>query len=151
MKTRPVGQNNSVNFGIRFIDKPSWNKELLSTLENSRLVKSIDNKYPNASVEYFKTNLTGFDLANDESNYMSTLIFRLADKKVSTFHINSHSSEGADRALNSYVSGMTFEKIEEKAKEDVEKMNFSVQITPIKKPNPVSRFFKRLYNKIFKD
>ena len=56
--------NNSQSFGIKCIKSDSWNKEVLQKLQHSKLVKEIDEKYPNASANYFffKQN----DIANDE-------------------------------------------------------------------------------------
>lgn len=150
MHIQPVAQNNNtnknVNFGVNFVNKPQWNKELLNTLEKSNLVKSIDEKYPDAFIKYSKHDVTGVDLANDEPNYLASLVFGLDSRNVTAYNINSHTSEGADRALNAYMRGVSLADVEKRAAETDGKVSYTVSILPVKNAKKPS-FFKRVLAK----
>ena len=146
MQIQPINQNNNKpNFGINILNKPKWNQGVLKALEKSDLVKEIDAKYPEATAHYSKQNLTGMDLTNDEPDYLASLAIQLTKGKIATLNINSHTSEGADNALKRYVSAVSLEQIEQNAKAKVEMPKYSVEINPVKKQNPVKRFFSKIF------
>lgn len=138
--------DNSTNFGINIINKEKWSKRVLETVENSKVVKSIDEKYPKASVNYSKIELTDLDPVNSEPNFLVSLIFDLEKGKVSTVNMNSHSSDGADSAVRRYMDVVTLEELEKKAKTEREFPSFTTEITPKKEENRVGRFLSGLFH-----
>ncbi len=149
MHIQPAAQNKNsdVNFGVNFINKPKWNKELLKTLENSELVKNIDKKYPDAFIKYLKHDVTNMDLANDEPNFLASLVFGLDKDHVTAYNINSHTSEGADRALKTYIMGVSLKNIEKRARQTDENLDYTISIKPIY--NKKLNIFKNFISKIF--
>lgn len=139
--------NNKVNFGINVINKPSWNVGVLKALEKSQVVKDIDAKYPNARVRYANQKMNGFDLVNDEPDYLGSLVFDLEKGKISTFNINSHTSAGADNALKRYLHAVSLEEIEKRAKDKVEVPKYTMEIHSVKRENPIIKFFSKLWEK----
>ena len=138
-------KNNNPNFGINYANKSLWNQGVLKAFEKSNLVKEIDCKYPEARVHYSKQNITGMDLGNDEPDYLASLIIQLAKGKIATLNINSHSSAGADNALKRYINAASLEEVEKRAKDRVEMPKYSVEINPVKKQNPIARFFSKIF------
>lgn len=149
MHIQSIGQKNNTNFGINIINKPSWNQGVLKALEKSEVIKDIDKKYPNAKVRYSNQNLNGFDLVNDEPDYLGSLVFDLEKGKISTFNINSHTSAGADNALKRYINATSLEEVEKRAKNKVEVPKYTIEIYPypVKKKNPIVEFFSRILGK----
>ena len=139
--------NNKVNFRVNIINKPSWNEGVLKALEKSEVVKAIDKKYPKAKVRYSNQKLDGFDIVNDEPDYLGSLVFDLEKGKVSTFNINSHTSAGANNALKRYIHAVSLEEIEKRAKDKVDVPKYTLEIHPIKKSNPIKAFFSKLFGK----
>ena len=139
--------NGNANFGINIVNKPSWNKGVLKALEESKLVKEIDKKYPNAKIKYSNRYLSGFDMVNSEPDYLGSLVIDLEKNKIATFNINSHTSEGADNALKRYLSAVSLEELESRAKDKVEVPKYTLEIYPVKKQNPISKFFSKIFNK----
>ena len=146
MYIQSVGQKNNPNFGIKFINKSSCPKVLAEAIEKSGVVRAIDSKYPDAYVKYSKAEVSGFDLANGEPDFMASLFFGLGDKKVSSFHMNSHSSDGADSALKRLVSSLSLETVEKQAKEDVQYPTRSLNVTYKVEKNPVKNLWNRVTN-----
>lgn len=139
--------NNKVNFRVNIINKPNWNEGVLKALEKSEVLKDIDKKYPKAKVRYSNQKLDGFDIVNDEPDYLGSLVFDLEKGKVSTFNINSHTSAGADNALKRYIHAVSLEEIEKRAKDKVDVPKYTLEIHPVKKPNPIKTFFSKLFGK----
>ena len=121
MNISPINNtNNNLSFGIRYNNKAAWNKEILSYIEKSKLVSDVDKKYPDAILTYIKKDLTDVDSINCEPNYLASLVIKLAKNKVSTYSINSHTTEGADKALLSYIRNLTIEDVENASKPTAE-------------------------------
>ena len=146
MHIQSIGQNNT-NFGVNIINKPNWNEGVLKALQKSEVVKDIDKKYPNAKIRYSNQKLDGFDIVNDEPDYLGSLVFDLEKGKVSTFNINSHTSAGADNALKRYIHAVSLEEIEKRAKDKVDMPKYTLEIQPVKEPNPIKKFFSKILDK----
>ena len=63
------------NFGVNFINKANCNKRFLDAFENSKLVKEIDKKYPEAVAKYIK--VAEGDMADADVNFHSTFFISL--------------------------------------------------------------------------
>ena len=142
--------NSKVNFGINIINKPNWNQGVLKALEKSQLVKDIDKKYPQAKIRYANQKLNGFDMVNDEPDYLGSLVIDLEKNKIFTFNINSHTSAGADNALKRYIHAVSLEEVEKRAKDKIEVPKYTIEIHPVKKQNLFARFFSKIWDKLSK-
>ena len=141
MNISPINNtNNNLNFGVLYRNKTVWNKEILSALEKSKLVRDIDKKYPEAILTYLKRDLTDMDPVNCESNYLASLVIKLAKDKVSTYSMNSHTSVGADKALLRHIQNLKLEDVENNSQPTAEFPKMTITI--YKK----SGFFAKLAN-----
>ena len=145
MNISPVNStNNNLNFGIRYGNKAAWNKDILSSLEKSQLVKDIDKKYPDAFLTYIKRNLTDMDPVNGDPDYLASLVINLAKNKVSSYSMNSHTSEGADRALLARIKDLSLEDVENKSKPAAEFPRMVIEI--YKKPSFLTKMANYVKN-----
>jgi len=136
--------NNSPNFGIRYTNKGSWNLKVLKTFESSNLLKEIDSKYPEAQVTYYKLN-NARDLVNDEPISTLSMIIKLAENKIYHWNLSSHSQNIPETHLEKAIKELTLEDVERQAATGIKPLEM---ITVIKKSNPITRFFKNLFDKI---
>ena len=135
--------DNQPSFGLTYINKKSWNKDILRTLEKSKLVKEIDKKYPVAYASY--TKIREENAFNDEPNFHLSFILKLAKDKIWNFNIDSHSSEGTNKALIAELKSKRLEDVEKEAKPTIETLRERIDIK-YDKSNPITRFFKKLFN-----
>ena len=135
--------DNQPSFGLTYINKKSWNKDLLKTLEKSKLVKEIDKKYPVAYASY--TKIREENAFNGEPNFHLSFILKLAKDKIWNFNIDSHSSEGTNKALIAELKSKRLEDVEKEAKPTIETLRERIDIK-YDKSNPITRFFKKLFN-----
>lgn len=136
--------DNQPNFGLTYINKSTWNKDILKTLEKSKLVKDIDKKYPVAYASY--TKIREENPFNGEPNFHLSFILKLAKNKIWNFNIDSHSSEGVNKALISELKNKKLEEIEKEAKPTIQSLRETIEIKNKEEGNPITRFFKRLFN-----
>lgn len=134
------------NFGINFVNKANCNKRFLDAFENSKLVKEIDKKYPEAVAKYIK--VAEGDMADADVNFHSTFFIQLAKNKICKYSIDSHTSKGADSAMTSILNSKTLEELEA---DSAKKVDFSitspVEISVVsKKSNPILEFLKRIFS-----
>ena len=78
---------------------------------------------------YIKNDLTNFDPVNGEPNYLAALVINLAKNKVSTYSMNCHTSEGADKALLSYIKELSIEDVESNSKPAAEFPKMTIAIS----------------------
>lgn len=135
--------DNQPGFGLTYINKSAWNKDILRTLEKSKLAKDIDKKYPVAFASY--TKIMEKNPFNDDPNYHISFILKLAKNKIWNFNIDSHSSEGANKALISVLKSKKLEDLEREAKPTIKSLRESVEIN-YNEENPIRRFFRKLFN-----
>ena len=133
---------NQPNFQMTYVNKQSWNKNILKTLEKSNLVKEIDRKYPTAFASY--TKIMEEDLANADPNYHISFILKLAKDKVWNVNLDSHTSEGVENFLVRILKQKTLQDIEKESKPFIENLRDTISIKP-KKENLFSRFFRSIF------
>ena len=139
MKVQSV--NNEPNFGIKCINKKAWNPKVLEAFENSKLIKEIDAKYPNASAYYNKINEAEFDMVNCEDIYTTIFDILLDSGKKFYWNLSSYSKNIPDEHLINDLQTLTLEKVEKMA--DTKRP--PIATTEIKKPNIFQRFFNKLF------
>ncbi|MBR6127380.1 hypothetical protein IKQ21_06820 [bacterium] len=129
---------NSPCFGIKYSNKEVWSPKTLKAFENSELLKSIDKKYPNASVRY--TKISGED-GFGNSDFFHTLILdiKLLKGKIFRWNISSHSEDVPDKLFINDLEKMTLEDIEHHA-EPILKPSDRIFVN-VDKQNPIKAFF----------
>ena len=144
MQVQPINNNNQT-FGIRYLNKSAWSKVVLKAFEESDVLRSIDQKYPAAQINYTKFNWS--DIANDEPITTALLSLRLNEKKAYTLQRDSHNPSVPDRLICDEIKNLTIGQIEKEA-HDANKPNpvIKIEITGVKKENPVLAFFKKIFS-----
>lgn len=135
-------QNNNVSFGIKYVNKASWNPDVLKAFENSKLLKEIDQKYREASVRCVK-------LSSEESlinsDMIHTLFFdiRLTKDKIYKWDLSSHQEFAPENELVRTIKSLSLKNIEQEAINDSKPL-----IKPKEKRwnNPIVAFFSKLFS-----
>lgn len=135
--------NNETTFGIKYVNRKNWNKDVLKAFENSKLIKSIDEKYPKATVEYAKISEEE-SLVNSEMLHTLIMDIKLAKNKFFRWHLSSHREDIPEKELIKELNDLSLSKVELNA---VEKLMPLCTIEIIShKQNPVFAFFKKLFS-----
>ena len=141
MRINKIQSNNQTGFGIKFINKSAWNKDVLQSFENSNLFKSLDKKYPNAEVYYMK--MSGEDsIANSELIHTLLMDIKLEDNKIFRWTLSSHTENVPEKELAKSLKTMTIEDVDNYAKEDIRPI---VKYDVRYRKNPLIEFFKKLF------
>ena len=134
---------NSPCFGIKYSNKGDWSPKVLKAFENSEILKSIDKKYPDASVRY--TKISGEDCFGN-SDFFHTLILdiKLVKGKIFRWNVSSHSEEVPVKLFINDIGKMTLQDVERQA-EPIFKPSDRISIN-FDKNNPIKAFFKNLFS-----
>lgn len=140
MQVDKISNQNNTSFGIRYANKAAWDKDLLKTFNNSTLRKSIDNKYPSASISLGKF----FDYESDTFTLVAGL--KLAENKLFRWTLSSHSEDVPKRYFADFINTATLEDVETKAVSEIKPMS-TITITPVKPTfaEKVKKFFGKLF------
>ena len=142
MQINKIQQNNQPNFGIKFVNKNAWNKEVLKVFEGSKLLKDIDAKYPKAELHYIK--MSGEEsMINDELIHTLIMDIKLAKDKLYRWTLSSHKEYAPEKELIKDVPNMTLKEIENSSVEKLMPLTTIEVFT--KKQNPIKEFFKKLF------
>lgn len=133
MKVQPI--NNQQAFGMKFVNKKAWHKELQRIIKSSELRNEIDKKYPNAEAYYDKFEDW------ESGTYTSVLSIYLTPQKIFRMNLSSHQKEFPDNYLMKEWNGLTLSEIENKA---VEKPEPLIKIS-INEPNWLRNLYKKLF------
>lgn len=135
--------NNETSFGIKFSNKNAWNKDVLKAFENSKLIKSIDEKYPKATVEYAKVSEEE-SFGNSEIIHTLIMDIKLAKDKFFRWHLSSHRENVPEKELIKELEDLSLTKVELDSVEKLMPLS-TIEITSIKQ-NPIAAFFKKLFS-----
>ena len=141
MQIDKISHQNNMAFGIRYTNKAVWDKNLLKTFNNSALRKSIDNKYPSASISLGKF----FDYESDTHTLVAKL--NLAENKIFRWTLSSHSEEVPKKHFMNFINETTLEEVERNAVEEIKPLG-TITITAVK-PS-FSEKVKNFFGKLFK-
>ena len=141
MQINKIQSNNQIGFGIKFINKSAWNKDVLQSFENSNLLKSINEKYPKAEVHYMK--MSGEDsIANSEIIHTLLMDIKLDDKKFFRWTLSSYTENVPEKELAKSLKTMTVDDVEKYAQEDLRPLiKYEVRY----RKNPIIEFFKKIF------
>ena len=141
MQINKIQSNNQTGFGIKYVNKNAWNKEVLQSFENSNLLKSINEKYPKAEVHYMK--MSGEDsIANSEMIHTLLMDIKLDDKKFFRWTLSSHNENVPEKELAKSLKTMTIEDVDNYAQEDLKPIiKYDIRY----KRNPLIEFFKKFF------
>jgi len=135
---------NQPNFQMTYINKKSWSKKILQTIEKSDLVRDIDKKYPTAFASYTKI-LEENNALNAEPNYHISFILKLAKDKVWNVNLDSHTSEGVENFLVRILKQKSLRDIEKESKPFIENLRETISIKPKEDKNPLAKFFRSIF------
>ena len=140
MRIDKISYQNNLAFGIRYANKAVWDKNLLRTFDNSTLRKSIDNKYPSASISLGKI----FDFESDTHTLVARL--NLAENKIFRWTLSSHSEEVPKKHFMNFINETTLEEVERNALEEIKPLG-TITITAVKPSfsEKVKDFFGKLF------
>ena len=135
-----VSYQNEPSFGIKYMNKGQWDKNVLQAFEKSNLLKTIDKKYPNASIIYNKF----YEFEDDTHTLIAKL--NLAKDKSFRWTLSSHNEEVPKRHFIDFINTANLEDIENKAVSELKPMT-TISIKPVK-----STFFEKVkssFGKLF--
>jgi hypothetical protein len=138
--------NNSTTFGVRIIGK-KWNPAIIRTLEDSNILKEIDAKYPNASVNYF--HFKHNDMANDEDIWTTLFDINLNPKRIWHYRLDSHTKTVPDKNLVEKLRNLSLNDLESEIEKQIKEgttLYFETKVT-IAKKNPIKEFFSKIFGK----
>ena len=135
--------NNETTFGIKYLNKKAWNKDVLKAFENSKFLKSIDEKYPKAAVEYAKISEEE-SIANSEMLHTLIMDIKLAKNKFFRWHLSSHSENVPEQELIKELEDLSLTKAELGTAEKLMPLS-TIEITPFKQ-NPIAAFFRKMFS-----
>lgn len=141
MRINKIQSNNQTGFGIKFINKSAWNKDVLQSFENSNLLKSLNEKYPKAEVYYMK--MSGEDsIANSELIHTLLMDIKLEDNKIFRWTLSSHTENIPEKELAKSLKTMTVEDVDKYAIEDIRPIiKYDIRY----RRNPLIEFFKKFF------
>ena len=117
--------DNNVSFGIKIPNKNNWNKNALAALENSKLVKQIDKKYPDAVASYDKF----FDWEDETYTVVSQL--KLNKDKSFRWTLSSHSESFPDNQFVKFIKSADLKEVEDKSVKTLEPVA-TIEVTVVK-------------------
>ena len=135
--------NNQPNFGIKYINKNTWNPKVLEAFENSKLLKEINAKYPKAETRYIHINDAECLLETDDT-YTTLLDIILKPGKKFRWNLTSHNKSVPDKHLIEKLSTLTLDEVEKGSVKEFSPIA-TIEISGIKKPNVFKRFFNKLF------
>ena len=138
MNIPKLSHQNEPNFGIKYLNKPQWDKKVLRTFEKSNLLESIDKKYSFASIKYDKF----YEFESD--THTLAVVLKLTKEKLFRWTLSSHNKDVPKEHLINFINTTSLEEIESKSTETFEPL-FKVTVTPIKQS-----FFERI-KKLFEE
>ena len=135
-----VSYQNEPSFGIKYMNKGQWDKNVLKIFEKSNLLKTIDKKYPSASIIYNKF----YDFEDETYTLIAKL--NLAKDKSFRWTLSSHNEEVPKRHFIDFINTANLEDIEKKAVAELKPMT-TISIKPVKSTffEKVKSFFGKLF------
>ena len=116
MQIDKIQNSNQTSFGIKYLNKKAWNKDVLKAFEESKIFRDINNKYPDAEVRY--TKISGEDsIGNSEIIHTLLMDIKLAKNKFFRWNLSSHSEMFPEQHLKYELKILNMKDIEESAVE----------------------------------
>ncbi len=143
MQINKIQNANQTSFGIKYVNKKAWNKDVLKAFEESKIFRDINNKYPDAEVRY--TKISGEDsIANSEIIHTLLMDIKLAENKNYRWHLSSHSEMFPEQHLKYELKILSLKDIEKSAAEKLSPI-YTLDINY--KQNPIKAFFQKIFHK----
>lgn len=143
MKVNNVQNHNHTSFGIKYVNKNAWNKDVLAAFEKSNVLKEINETYPKAKVKIAK--LSGEeDPANSEEIHTLVMDIQLAKEKFFRWHLSSHTEKVPEKHLIKDLETLTMNDVEQRSAARLSPI-MSVEVF-VTKQNPIKAFFKRIFS-----
>jgi len=139
MQINKTSNKSNLTFGIKYLNKAKWDKKVLKSFENSTLLKSIDNKYPSASIHYDKF----YDF--ETNTHTLSAILKLCEDKMFRWSLSSHNENVPKKHFNDFINTTSLEEIENKSLTKLSLIN-PIKIRPIKPtiPQRIKNFINQL-------
>lgn len=148
MQINKIQQNNQPNFGIKYLNKKAWNNDVLKAFENSKLLKGIDKKYPEAEVYYIKIS-ENESLINTELVHTLVTDIKLAKDKFFRWNLSSYSENVPEKHFIKDLSKMTLEDVENRSAKKLSPLS-SIEITidnkKSKNENEIINFLRKIFS-----
>ncbi len=143
MQIDKIQNSNQTSFGIKYVNKKAWNKDVLKAFEESKIFRGINAKYPDAEVRY--TKISGEDsIGNAEIIHTLLMDIKLAKNKFFRWNLSSHSEMFPEQHLKYELKILNMKDIEEGA---VETLNPTYRLNIKYKQNPIKAFFQKIFHK----
>jgi len=142
MEINKVQNHNQTNFGIKYINKQTWNKDVLKAFEKSKILKEINDNYPKANVKMLK--ISGEEsIANAEILHTLIMDIELTKNKLFRWHLSSHAENVPEKNLIKDLETLTLNQVEESS---VEKLSPVLSISINYKQNPIKAFLQKIFS-----
>ena len=134
--------DNQPAFGIKYVNKNSWNPNVLEAFEKSNLLKEIDTKYPKAEVSYCKKSVKEGSMWKSKNIYTTFLDIILEPYKNFRWNIASYKENLPDKLLAEALQTLSLKTVEKQSVKELAPI-LTAEKAEIKKPN----IFQRLFSK----
>ena len=141
MKIYNIQKYKQPNFGIKYVNKKAWSPNALKAFEQSEILKSIDEKYPEASVAYANFSDNN-GIANTETVHTIIMDIKLAKDKIFRWNLSSHFENIPEKYLIKDLKTMTLEFVERKA---MPITNPIEKVAVNSKQNPITSFLRKIF------
>ena len=118
MQINKIQNTNQTHFGIKYINKRAWNKDVLKAFEESKLLKDINEKYPDAEIRYKK--MSGKDsIWNTEIINTLLINIKLAKNKFLSWSLSSNTEILPEKLLKYELKTLNLKDLEEGPAEEI--------------------------------
>ena len=116
MQVQRVQNNNyNTNFGLRIRTKNEWNPKILNALQDSKLLKEIDAKYPKATTYCDYIGPKDLITLSDENKHISWFSLWLDNKKKFVWAIIGNNPSESEEHLAKSLKTLTLSEVEQDA------------------------------------
>ena len=136
--------DNQPNFGIKYVNKNIWNSKVLETFENSKLLKEINAKYPNAQALYYNKTIKDRGMFSSKNIYTTFFDIILEPYKKFRWSLASYKDYIPDKLLIDELQILSLKRVEKESVREFLPLEIA-NTNKVQKPN----IFKRLINKFF--
>ena len=116
MQVQRIQNNNyNTNFGLRILTKNEWNPKVLNALQDSKLLKEIDAKYPKATTYCDYIGPEDLITLSDENKHISWFSLWLDNKKKFVWAIIGNNPSESEEHLAKSLKTLTLSEVEQDA------------------------------------
>ena len=118
MQINKIQNTNQTHFGIKYINKRAWNKDVLKAFEESKLLKDINEKYPDAEIRYKKMSSKD-SIWNTEIINTLLINIKLAKNKFLSWSLSSNTEILPEKLLKYELKTLNLKDLEEGPAEEI--------------------------------